>query len=227
MASLVQTVALKLALVVDPRTKAGDSFVASSPAAGQAAIGVTDGDKFTSQRLLDCYNFGRFALFSALRQSLPPKKMAEAVAATFQSAAITWTYSSPDTTAPKPAGYLKLESLAIAAAVRAIVLPNNLIGEVRAAINPQLTQNAATNVLAFENTTNFLAPAIDVHGTGKIDYYGISNWDLSDITGGSTVEVFSTELEPILLELAEAVCNEQGMIQVGALANKLISLMPQ
>lgn len=224
MASLVQNLVLTLAVQNDPKDKNGNNFVASSPGSGQAAIGVTDGDRFTAQRLLDCYNQARFALFNALYNSLPSSEVSKKVSATFQSASITWTYSSPDTTAPKPTGFLKLGALAIAGGVRAIVLPDNLIGEVRAAVNPHLTQSATTNVLAFENTTNFLAPSVDVHGTGKIDYFGISNFALSDVTGGSTVEVFSTELEPLLIELASAICNEQGSAEVNALAKKLSAI---
>lgn len=223
MASTVQSIALKIALRCDPRTKSGDDFVASSPAAGQAAIGVTDGDRFTKQRLLDCYNEARFALFDMLYRNLSSEDLSKEVSATFISAAITFTAASPNTTAPKPAGFLKLAALMATGNVPVIILPDNLISEVRKLTQPHLTVSA-TNLLAFENTTNFLIPALFGAGTGIIDYYGITNWALSDITGGATVEVFSTELEPILIELAEAICNEQGAASINDLAKKLLNM---
>ena len=186
-----------------------------------ALIGSVDGSVFTRQRLLDIYNDSRFALFQVMRSSMGNDEISKNVSAMFISAAITFSAASPNTTAPKPTGFLKLESLMATGSVPVIVLPNELLITVRSGTNPYYTISA-TNLLAFEIGTNFLIPALFGAGAGIIDYYGITSWTLTDVLAGTAVEVFSGEYEPMLIQLAQAIANEQSTQDVNLLAKKLL-----
>ncbi len=216
--STVQSNVLQLAQAIDPFTKAGAEITSGT-------IGTVDGDRFTKQRLLDIYNDSRFTLFQVMRSLMPDDELAKNISAMFISAVITFTAASPNTNGPKPSGFLKLKSLLSSAGgnVPIVVLPNEYLQAVRGGTNPYYVISA-TNLIAFEIGTNFVIPALFGAGAGIIDYYGITNWALSDITGGSTVEIFSGEYEPILMEIAQAFASEQGSDQVNALAKKLIEL---
>jgi hypothetical protein len=219
MASTIQALMLKLALRVDPFVKSTGVLETSATIGVAGATG--DGDKFSAQRLLDVYNESRLALFSALYESKTSQELSKLVSASFITASITLTYASPNTTAPKPSGFLKLVSLTAPSSIPIIVIPNNWLGDIRKGTDPHLTVSAS-NILAVELTTNFLIVGNFGAGTGIIDYYGITNWALSDVTTGTAVEVFSTELEPMLLDLAVAISLEQGNQDAIALAKKLI-----
>ena len=212
----VQSNILKIAQSVDPYTKAGAEITS-------ATIGTVDGDRFTKQRLLDIYNESRLSLFQAMRSVMPDDELSKNISGMFISAAIVFTAASPNTNAPKPSGYLKLKSLAATGGAPVIVLRNDLLNVVRGGRDPYYTISAS-NLIAFEIGTNFVIPALFGAGTGIIDYYGITDWTLSDVTTGTAVEVFSSEYEPLLFELAGAIASEQGTDQVNALAEKLISV---
>ena len=214
-----QSALLKLQQRIDPYTKAGVEITA-------ATIGTVDGDRFTKQRLLDIYNEARMVLFSVMRQTMSEEEFAKNISALYLSASITFTFSTPDTTAPKPAAFMKLETLMSAtASLPVIIMPNEYLEAVQRS-DTFYTQSVTDNLIGFEQGTNFLLPAINAAGTGKIYYYGITDWALSDITTGTATEKFSEEYIPVILQLAQAIANEQGSKQVNALAMQLIGQSP-
>jgi hypothetical protein len=204
----------------------GSVYVSGSGTGGTLTpfmVGSVDGARFSRQRLLNIYNDARMVLFNAVYTDRK-EELSRLVYSTAITANITWTYSSPNTTAPKPTGYLKLISLmSPTAGVPVIVLDNSLLQTVQLALNPHLTQSS-TNIIGFEIGTNFLVPAYDCHGTGTITYYGITAWSWStDVLPNSSLEIFSSDLEPVLIELGEAIANEQSNADIGALAKTLLN----
>jgi len=182
-----------------------------------------DGAKFTRQRLLEMYNEARMVLFNSIYVNRRDE-LNQLVYSTATTANITWTYGSPNTTAPKPSGYLRLISLmSPTTGVPVIVLDNSLLQTVQLASNPNLTQSA-TNILGFEIGSNFLVPVYSCAGTGTITYYGITAWTwFTDVFGGSTTEIFNSDLEPILIEIACAIADEQSNADTLALAKTLLN----
>ena len=54
-----------------------------------------------------------------------------------------------------------------------------------------------------------------------LKYFGITIYTTSDLAG-STAESFNSDYHHVLIELAVAIANEQGMVEVNALAKKLL-----
>lgn len=305
MASTVQNLCLRLALRVDPRAKSGDDFVASSPSAGQAAIGVTDGDRFTKQRLLDCYNEARFVLLQAMRSSMAQERLSKEISLStiitnivFTATGDSWKYTLPSdyvrfislsgrylngsvvSTTFLPIVLLSIPEYAVvvegqnphyaqSATNRFVVESAGVLQSIRGVANTsylsivvgtgtvsngaggttvtgvgtlflsQISVGATISigseskiVSAIASDTSLTCAAITSANTGvvfyvtdyKLAYYGLTTWTLTNITNGTTTEVFNVEYEPILIEVAEAICNEQGVAEVGALAKKLLNL---
>lgn len=211
----VQSNVLKFALRANSFTKSGVKFTLAN-------IGTLDGSRLTAQRLLDIYNDARFVLFNALLETKSKKEFDRLVSGTLNNASIVFSVSGSYVVATKPTGYISLASLIDASSVPIYVLPNEQLQELRAG-NPDFTLSA-TNLYAFETGTQFKIPSASYGaGTGTIDYYGITNWTIANVTAGTAVEVFSGDIEPILIEIANALANEQSNADASALAKMLLN----
>jgi hypothetical protein len=191
-----------------------------------ALIGSVDMAGVTRQRLLDIYNDARMALFNALYETKTSDELSRHVygAATTTSVTIA-ALSGAYRTIAKPAGFMRLIGMTDSASskVPIIVLPNNLLPEVKQAVNPNLTPSNS-NLLAFELGQNWAI--VGNYGTtpALIDYYGLPAWTIAtDVLAASTVETFSQDVEPILIEIAVALFNEQSMVDATALAKMLLN----
>lgn len=194
-------------------------------------VGSVDSARFTRQRLLDIYNDARMALFNALYEVKGSDELSRYVYGSALNANLTFAYSSPYTSAAIPTGYIRLIGITAYNASRVIVLPNNLLPETLPGTHPYYT-TSATNLLAFQIGSNFKVCG-DFHtelGDGSsshyatINYYGIAAWTWwTDVLPNTTVEVFSPDIEPILIELACAIADEQSNADVLALAKTLLN----
>ena len=287
----VQSLMAQMVQVIDPRTKAGVEITA-------ATVGTVDGDKFAKQRQLDLWNQSRFALFGAMRETMPLPKLTEAISGNVVETQIEFTAASNRYEYTLPTGYLKFVSLDGFSTTSKkmepiLLLPTTYVDMVRLGQMPSYVQSnnirlvfeIGTKLIHFGSyladhlvtgtvevdigisdttitgtSTLFIAELavgakVTITGTEKtiatitsntgatvtvaytgskgagssmsvknyhLKYFGITTYALADVTGGSTVESFNASYHNILIELAEALANEQGMVEVNALAKKLL-----
>lgn len=224
--ALVQNLVFRLALRVDPKTKTGDKFVQSGAGAGQANIGAADGDRFQAARLVDIYNEARIALFQALEVQYPDKEeLTRRIGGTVQhTEALTFTLTGSISVATKPTGYIRFISAAKADKTPVILLGADKIGAVQQATNPYYTQST-TVIFVFDVGAQFVhyGTQLTTASTYILTYVGISNFTVSDVTGGATMETVDDIYHPLLLELASAIANGQSNADVLKLAKTLAS----
>lgn len=187
-------------------------------------VGSIDGARFPKQRLLDIYNEARFALFNALREIKTSKEFAELVYGTITNASVTMTYAAPYMNLPKPTGFIRLINLFDGAATpkEIHILPSSLLADVKRGVVPSVTVTSS-NLLAFDMGQNW--SIVGNFGTtpAKAVYYGITNWTwVTDILPNTTVELFNPDIEPILIDIACAIADEQSNTKVLALAKMLL-----
>lgn len=209
--SLVQTQMVRLAQRVDPYTKDGTELTSAN-------IGSTPGDRFTAQRLLDCYNEARIALAQVISTMMPQRAKAIAVSGNIVRV------SNQSITAgvlTKPAGYIEAISLfSTATGTRIWIIPESV------AFNLKLQESALTPIV-IEEATGFRSDNGNTYipdgSTYDFRYFGITQFSLTDVSGSPTTqESFNPMWEPLLIQLAEAIADEQGSPQVNALAARLV-----
>lgn len=205
----VQAQVLRLAQRVDPYTKAGAEFAAGT-------IGTTPGSRFTAQRLLDIYNEARFTLAQAITSKIPRHLRAMMVSGTIiKKTDLQFTSG----VATKPTGYLEPVLLTDVSGAVITILPLTLLMAVK-------DLESSTNRFVFETTTTLEALTgttnIPNASTYILRYYGLSNFALSDVTGGSTVETFNDIWQDLLVEIGSGIANEMGNTQVLAFAEKMV-----
>ena len=204
--SQVKDQLLKLALRVDPIVKStGVEFTTST-------IGTVDGDRFPAQRLLDCYNEARMVLAQAISTQMDGNRKARAISGNIVR---DTAFQFASGVATKPTGYVEWISLLDSAGRVIAVLPESLY-----ALMKQL--DSYTNPLVFEEGGYFRAVSsvnVPDASTYVLRYYGVTDWTLAQLTSNET---FNRQWEPLLIQLAEAIANEQGGAQLNSLAAGLV-----
>ena len=218
-------------IVLSPTTfsltgSSGNSAYAGGPGTVTAElIGSVDGENIPRQRLLDIYNFARYTAFIVMKGlctvngkldlALLGKKFGSLVTSTS-----TFQFASGSGT--KPAGYLEFISLADTNNAQIYLLDQSLKAEVLKGVNPYYIESS-TNRFVFDigNTLVHYSNQLPDVSTYKLNYFGISDFTLSDVLGNSTTETFNEQYMPGLIELAQAIVAEQGEQQLNALATKL------
>jgi hypothetical protein len=199
---------------VDPYTKDGVEITAAN-------VGTVAGNSFTAQRLLDCYNEARVALARALMNTLSLEEASLQLGGMTKNEAITWASQ----VATKPTDMIAFLSMETVAGVPMTLLPSSWIGPTKAGNNPHLA-STATRINIFDVGTQYVyygTSSFVANGSGyRIRYIGIGTWVLADVTAGTAVETIEARLHPVLLELAAAISNEMGTVEIGALATKLL-----
>lgn len=273
----------------------GTSAPGSTYSSGTAtSLCVSDGDRFTTQRLLDVYNEARFALFSALRTSMSAEALTLAISGNAVEAQIEFTAAGNKYTYALPSGYVRYISLngwvtAETSLRPVLILPVSFVDVVRSA-NTDYTQTN-TNKFVFEIGTQLVHfgtfmsgqqltgtvavsnGGTQVTGTSTLfltevavgsfitvgaeqrtvasiasntvlqatanwgadlsaqtatvenysfKYFGITTYAISDVTGGSTTESFNADYHPVILDVAAAIANEAGNLEVIALIKKFV-----
>jgi hypothetical protein len=186
--STIQTQLVRLAQRVDPFTKDGTELTAAN-------IGTVAGDRFTAQRLLDCYNEARMILAQTISVMMPTRKKSLAIsgnivrdtAATFTSGVLT-----------KPSGFVETLSLMTSAGQLISVLPASSVALTRyldSANNPIVYEEAAA--FRSENGTAYIPNA----STYVFRYYGITNFGLASVVGPLAVTGATYPASPIVLTI--------------------------
>jgi hypothetical protein len=214
--SLVQSNLLKFAQIVCPTTKGTSTTAAVEFTA--ANIGTLTGANMTAQEMLDKYNYARYAMLLSLRNR---PDFTHCVYGSALTAAITFAAGTGECTATRPNGAIRIPFIVTYSGVVAPVLDLMAYNEFIAG-NPDYAISA-TSIWCYERGQSLVIPSQSIGvGAGKISYYGISDWALSDVTGGTAYEVFRNDFEPALIQLAVAIHQDQGEEAVMALANKLV-----
>lgn len=223
MAKTVQSLMLKLALVVDPVVQSTGVLFTS------ATVGAADGEAFKAQELLDVYNHARLTLYTAAKEMYSPDELTVKFGSVVKNATLTFTTAGSDATAPKPADFIDLVRVEHATlGHEVVVLPNTYIPIVRKASNPHFVQTATTNRFLFIQGANFYgadlpAGAWPNAGTARLTYVGITDFVIADVTGGAVTETLPENEISYLLELAIAFAQGQGTVEVAGLAKTLLA----
>lgn len=218
MAQRVRTLVLRLRQRVDPRDTAGVTFVSTT----DLSISPSgDGDRFTKERILDVYNDARFTLFEALQTVYRRTELTRLIGSITKTGALTFASGS----VAKPTDYTDFIGLATSTGVQMVLLPMTLFYDVRAALNPHLT-DSATNVFVFDRGTTFFTNngtfANDV--ASSLTYFALPVYILSDVAPAATTdESFDEKFHAALIEIASAIAEEQGRQDVLSLAKSLLS----
>lgn len=206
--------------VIDGTSFSLDDSVGNGAGTGGTAtpalVGSVDGAAFARQRILDIYNQARMALFNALDGAMSPAQKIQAISgAIVQDTAFAFSSGL----ATKPTGFLQHIRLTTAAGVEVSVLPFGLVRQLK-------NRESATNPIVFDRGTVFESQNGSTYVSNASDYiltyFGVTNFTLANILGGSTVETFNENYYPVIIELAQAIAAEQGTVQINALAKKLI-----
>lgn len=214
--SQIKTNMLKFVQRVDPRRKDNGQPFSS------ADVGNADGDRFTVQRQLDIYNEARVGLLQALRAGgASTKDLAPAIKeATIAS--VSGVIALPNDFV-EPIGHLVDGS-----GVRFWVYGPDLEQTARARTLPIYTLSTDNRFVIFRDN-QFVCPGVYTsfmpNGPFTFSYYGLKVIILSDVTNNTPplmVEDFSEKYTPVLLEIAQAIADEQGQGQVMALAMSLV-----
>lgn len=210
----------------------GNGAYTSGGTAVPALIGSVDAAAVTKQRFLDVYNQSRYALFNAMKNSMTRAQLSESVGALVVSISnFSFTLASTVSTATKPSGYIDFIGLSNASDVPIFLIKDDFINDVREGSNLDFKQSA-TNMFVFDVGQQFVSYGttgvnsgnsfLTTAATYKLIYYGISDFTLTDVLGNTTTETYNEQYHPLLIELAEAIFDEQGTVQINALATKLL-----
>jgi hypothetical protein len=207
----------------------GSTFASATigtPTMVATMVGSVEGARFTPQRLLDIYNEARVVLVQAVRETKTPKELDKLISSIFTSASITIAaVSGGYRTIAKPSGFIKLVKMTDSAStpVRINVLPSSLLEDVAESITSAYT-SSASNLLAFEIGANWSIYGNFGTTPALVDYYGITDWVwVTHVMPNSTNEIFRTDLEPVLIEIACAIADEQSNTDPLALAKQLLN----
>lgn len=188
-------------------------------------VGSIDAARIPRQRLLDIYNEARFVLFNALYETKPPTEIDDFVYGNVLTTSVAISYSAPYNSIAKPSGCIRKISMFDSAATpqEIHILPITLLPDVKRGLVDSV-KVTATNLLAFEIGSNW--SIVGNYGTSPaiITYYGIIAWTwATDVLPNSTLETFNPSIEAILIEIAEAIADEQSGTDPLALAKMLLN----
>lgn len=182
-----------------------------------ALIGSVDGAKIPRQRLLDIYNQARMALFGAIDSTYSLSEKITSISGTIVKKT-DLTFSAG--TATKPTGYIQ-------AVMLTDVSNDQITIESFSKYRRTKDNHAVGNRIVYEYSTTLEAPSTSTTimpnaATYILRYFGITDFTLTDVLGNSTAETFNDQYFSAILEIAQAIANEQGEQEINALALKLI-----
>lgn len=209
-----------LTLKVNPKIKSSGAMFT------KASVGYNDGDRFTAQELLDIYNEGRFTLVNVLKSTLSDNAFAREMALAVKRADISFSFEADNyALATIPSDSIKVISLTNWLNEPLKILPNSLLPAVMDKKNPHF-ENTNTDFFVFIQGTKFVYYGEYVRENYPYwcTYYGLSALDLdTDIKPGTTEEIFFDDAIPTLMQICEAIANEQGAVEVNNMARMLIA----
>ncbi len=208
MSITVQAMMLKLVHRIDPEGKnPSNSYIPE--AYTLSTVGVYDGERFLKQRQLDIYNQARIELMRALQFKMPKEK-----AAIYGKGVIKEDSASPSGGVYNlPSDYFYIIGLDAGSGKEIYLVPSQYAAAVRRGGNPYKTESANVffvypegATLRSPNGATYFANTLTV----TVWYYGLTQYTLTDVTGGTTMEAFDDIFINALLEIAEAISLELG-----------------
>lgn len=207
---------LKILGRVDPYRKDGVEVTAANIATATTGWSTVGGDRFTAQRIADCYNTARMQLANIVDKTVPEDKKAIVVSG---NVVVSTTSTFASGVLAKPTGYVMWEYLTDVNGAQITILPVSQIQQAK-------DLESATNRMVFDYGTNFTALTgstnIPNASTYIFRYYGVTQYTVTQCADGSTAESFNDFLHPTLVDLAVAIANEQGTAEINAMAIKLL-----
>ncbi len=207
----LRTNILELIARVDPAAVDGTAIVDGN-------LNATDPESFTKTDLIAKYNEARIVLWNALRQVVPPILLAEVISGLVgKDTGLQFSGGVMN----KPTGFLKAILLTDVSNNKIAVLPASTID-----ITKHL--DSADNPIVYEEDTAFRSENGNSYipdlSTYKLRYYKLVAWTVANFTTDNPTkdETFNLDLQPILLQIAESICNEVGGAEVNALAKRLV-----
>lgn len=191
----------------------GDWGGGSDAAATPALIGTVDGRQRTSIELLRDYSEARIVLARELMMAgvQPPN-----IGALVKSGSITFASGI----ATKPTDYLGF--IAISNGIE--LADPEWRGVIRKGDNPDFVESLTNRFIFEEGTTFKHLGGFIANGVQTLDYYGLTEYTLSDVIDGFTVEQIPILYQGELLQIAELISRGAGAMEASALANKLLKL---
>lgn len=193
---------------------AGNGAYTSGGTVVGALIGTVDGN-FTRQRQVDIYNEARMLM-------LTENLILNGVESTKQlihgaiTADTNLAFSGGNATIP--AGFIEEIKLNDPAGKTVAIINAKDISNVQGedSINNKFVYKAGTQLKG-------LSSVIIADGTYKIWYHGITDFTLTDIIGGATVETIDADMIPKLILIAEAIALESGLVSPLELTKLLLA----
>jgi len=211
----VQSAILKLLQRIDPRLSDGTEITASN-----ISTWASDGATFTAQRIMDIYNEARFVLANTISRTYPERQVSEELAGLIKKKT-DFQFSSGSADKTTLTGFVRIERLYTSGGTQITVLPVEAM---------QRTEdlNTSSNPVVYDYGTVFAQKSADTSiipnaSTYVIWYHGVTTFTTTDVTGGSTKEEFRDDWIPALIQLAQAISQEQGRKSINALAEQLVS----
>jgi hypothetical protein len=181
-------------------------------------VGSVDG-KFPRQRLLDIYNEARVVLIGLMEKYVP--SLSARLLMVSENIVPDYVAAFTSAKVSLPAGYVAPVSLRSSANLRVPIVPMGSVERLRSlssASNPFVWQAVESGVRKLVAVDATAVP----NGNYSLTYYGVADWTLANVTAGTAVETFKDTLLPVLIDIAEAIANEQGNAAVEGVFSKFI-----
>lgn len=204
---------LKLVLRIDPIDSAGADYLIST-------VGVNAGTSLTAQRQLDIYNEARMTLASLVDRFIPDETLRQrAVSGNIVRSTASQFASG---IMSKPTGWVS--SIALQTST---FLPISIVAPEALPRLQYQSLGSALNPWVIDTDTRFIDPTLGTNcpnaSTYVFHYFGVSDFALSDVTGGATVETFNPRYLTLLLDIAESISLEQGSGQIDGIFAQFVA----
>jgi hypothetical protein len=207
MAVTVQELVTRLHRRIDPLTDENVEITTST-------VGTVDGQSFPKQRILDVYNEARKSLAASFRLVVPTWFSTREVSGCLVRIE---NLQFAEGSATKPDGYIYPERLTDGDGGKIVIMGLDRVGAVK-------DFESATKRYVLDIGNNFVAESGKQFVTNASNYilwyFGVKDWALSDVTGGTSVETYNEIWHNHLLEIANAIANEVGQDQISLMTIK-------
>jgi len=211
--STVNANLVKLSSVIDPFAKGNIEITGAN-------VGTVTG-KFTPQQRLNFYNDARKTLFNVLREAYSLSELSRQISGVVVKKTDIQFNGG---VATLPDGFIQPINLRDAAGKQIFVLTPTR-GQIVNGTNPHFKESATNRFVVWEGNelkTESGSTHVPNANTYILRYYGLVDFSLSDVTGGTVKETFNPDYEPKLLEIAQALSLEDGGHEVATLVKSLV-----
>jgi hypothetical protein len=212
MAVKVQTLLARFYQRVDPLTDDGVVIDESN-------VGTVDGQAFPAAEGLRIYNSARKTLAASLRLVVPTWFSTREVSGCLVRKD---DLEFADGVADKPPGYVYCERLSDVDGNRIIITGLDRVGALK-------DFESAEKRYVLDIGNQFIAESGDEYipdaATYILWYFGVLDWALSDVTGGTALETYDEIWLEHLLEVANLIAQEAGQAEITTLTLKFFNVL--